>query len=539
MSLWIAWVSLVLAQPVLVEERDVLYSFSMPDNGEATFGDAGTVKLTVSYTQVESGGGTPEALDRFYPMPESADKRWCELKQGDRVIPGWNRPGGCTLVGAPALLDGQREIRWGWTVAHAPAAGVVDLQDEHRLTSSTVRLEGADIVATGGDGTQVLTPTSGVGFSAVNVPERPHDEVEAIPAYTVGWRVTAAGGKDVIASRDSLLMQINKGALAASLPEPGLGLGFKGRKSDVSAVPEVLAKVRLQVTRGALPGVHPLKPRRLMSVRRSRWATPWEQAVLLTRYLGQLKIAAMPIPVRPRPMGQIEEAVPHGYVEAVVRVDTEDGPVWIDPACSVCGVGQMRPELWGGQALAVGMDQIPAAQRARRVQSIDLRGDKATVSIELGGAQALRLRMALASVPIERRAATVPRLVGFEGATLDEHTGISDRGSDIELHLTLPADQGEVALGMGLPVIARQGSVLVDLGWPLERIDRVLVDADAPAWADLVQQQVDAGGMSWSRSVSIEGGVRTVSDRWLWTHPTVPRADAVRVLGASQDGGQR
>ena len=80
-----------------------------------------------------------------------------------------------------------------------------------------------------------------------------------------------------------------------SIPQPGLGLMFKGREADWEVVGEVLAHLRRQVVEGALTGVHPLKPRRLQRARRSRWATPWEQALLLTRYLRQLKIDALPV----------------------------------------------------------------------------------------------------------------------------------------------------------------------------------------------------------------------------------------------------
>ena len=44
---------------------------------------------------------------------------------------------------------------------------------------------------------------------------------------------------------------------------------------DHSAVATFLATLRSH---------HPLLPRRLVDVRRSRWASPWEMALLLTRF---------------------------------------------------------------------------------------------------------------------------------------------------------------------------------------------------------------------------------------------------------------
>ena len=100
------------------------------------------------------------------------------------------------------------------------------------------------------------------------------------------------------------LEEVELAARLVSIPEPGLGLRFKGRQLDDVLVRDILSLVQAQVQNGSRAGGHPLKARPLMEVRRSGWATPWEQALLLSRYLGQVKLDARAFPVRPAASGR-------------------------------------------------------------------------------------------------------------------------------------------------------------------------------------------------------------------------------------------
>jgi hypothetical protein len=407
---------------------------------------------------------------------------------------------------------------------------VIDLQADRAVGEVQVRLIGAETVAAGAALVAPITLDAGVGFRAQQVAARPVDDMHAVPAYTLAWRVSSANGSPVIPSRDALITQVEQGGLAASLPEPGVGLDFKGRKNDAAVIPELLAKVRNQVATGTLADAHPLKPRKLMAVRRSRWASPWEQSLLLVRYLGQLKIPAQPIPVRPRAAGFIEPAVPVGYDQAVVRVDIDGERLWLDPACPVCAVGELRPELWGGQVLAAGMDRLPDPPVAERTRATDLRGTPRT-TLELAGAEALRLRLALADVPLSDRAAAVPQLLGMDGAELIAHEGITERGAPIRLDLrsATPPDPWK------LPVVARHGSPEVDLGAPSRLIDRWTVRLDDRRWSSATSHQIQHGPLTWSRAVTERDGARVIEDKLEWSATTASRADAFALFEAVRD----
>ena len=162
------------------------------------------------------------------------------------------------------------------------------------------------------------------------------------------------------------LEEVELAARLVSIPEPGLGLRFKGRQLDDVLVRDILSLVQAQVQNGSLSGGHPLKARPLMEVRRSGWATPWEQALLLNRYLGQVKLDARALPVRPAASGRAVVGAPEGYTRAVVRVERGDHSFWLEPSCRSCPAGEISPDLWGGQVFSTERDEMPAGPQSRR-----------------------------------------------------------------------------------------------------------------------------------------------------------------------------
>ena len=229
--------------------------------------------------------------------------------------------------------------------------------------------------------------------------------------------------------RNDALREVSDAAKMVSIPEPGLGLQYKGRVGGLEMVEEILALVREQVQNGQITDVHPLKPRPLMKVRKSGWATPWEQALLLTRYLGQLKIAAIAYPVRPSSSGQVLDGVPDGYVDAVVQAGTGEDAIWIDPSCRVCAVDEIDPDLWEGQVFSPHRTALPKGDGGEVVsRMVDGR-----LVVNIRGDAAVRLRIWLMPLLPSQRGPFAAEMFAGPGATLEEHQGFPDLGEPIRL----------------------------------------------------------------------------------------------------------
>jgi hypothetical protein len=225
------------------------------------------------------------------------------------------------------------------------------------------------------------------------------------------------------------LREVYDAAKMVSIPEPGLGLQYKGRIGGIEMADEILALVREQVQNGQLTNVHPLKPRPLMKVRKSGWATPWEQALLLTRYLGQLKIPATAYPVRPSSAGVVLDGTPDGYVDAVVQAGTGENAIWIDPSCRVCAVGEIDPDLWQGQVFSPHLTALPKGHGGEVIS----RMVDGQLVVDIRGDAAVRLRIWLMPLPPSQRGSLAAEMFGGPGATLEEHRGFPDLGEPIRL----------------------------------------------------------------------------------------------------------
>src|SRR6185436_12724463 len=113
---------------------------------------------------------------------------------------------------------------------------------------------------------------------------------------------------------------------------------------------------------GVLPGTNAVEPRKLVRVRRSGWASPWEMAVLLARYLRQTHVDAVPMMARSPRHGPADPLNPWSYGDgAVVRVREGERELWIDPSCLQCAVGEVDPDLWGASLLDESRTLLPAA----------------------------------------------------------------------------------------------------------------------------------------------------------------------------------
>jgi len=402
----------------------------LPESRPATFGPRGTASAHRAFSSRTRWDG--EAVRWWTGFPPGTTGHTCSAEADQGEVEILLQALGCEVRGqvpAGTVVS----IAWGWDLGHAPAAEEVLLLPLPENNELRVHAPGTKLVGAGPAMVQTGTDTLYFGRGRDGGHER------------ASWRVAAAAGTAVLPDRPSVLSQIALGAVSASLPEPGVGLAFKDRKADLEAVGEILKHLRGQVVAGTLTTAHPLKPRRLRAVRRSRWGTPWEQALLLTRYLGQLKMDAVPMPVRPTATGTIESAVPEGYTAAVVRVRVDGADIWIDPACAVCAVGELRPGLWGGQVLAADLTALPK-NPVSEVWQVSLGGDSSAgvIGIRMEGAAAIDLRRHLARYPLEGRAEQIARWAGLPDARLEGHEGITALGQPVVLKFQVdPARQPE------------------------------------------------------------------------------------------------
>ena len=360
-----------------------------------TFGPGGTV--LVIHKQVVRLIG-PSAVAHVW-FPEGSQEPHCDGSGTFRI-----HALGCELSGSEQGEEPLFTVGW---VAHSPSSSFAfELADGEQLT-----LENVDVEAVGGslESVEGKLRLTGPGSGSA--------------------RITSVGG---IAVPDNALEEVNRGSRVQSMPEPSIGLDFKGVEAEARDLGAVLDLVKSQVHRGRLPGSHPLKPRSLMKVRKSGWATPYESALLLTRYVEQLGFKAEAIPVRPSGAGAVVDGAPLGFTGAVVRVATENGFVWMDPSCAACAVGEIDPPLWSGMTFSDLLSQLPEPPESKVEQVLAGR----RLEVRLVGPAATRLRQTIMSMPRDAtRGRRIAELFGGLGAELDSMEGTSRLGEPIVIRV--------------------------------------------------------------------------------------------------------
>lgn len=364
----------------------------------------------------------------------------------------------CTTDGTPGAVrgrtcrfpDGPGARTWAWSSPTLPVAGALPLVAApsgagHLLLEA----EGAT-VALRLDGASGPVETT----RAVSLPDGPG--VLAVAEGEAAWRLERVGDRAVLPDRETVIQRIALLGIQASLPEPGLPLRFKNRLDPDGMLEEVLSLVRRRVRAAPAVGRGALSPRPLVSVLRAGWGTAWEQALLLTRYLRQLKVDAVPLPVRPRSAGVGDPASPSGHTAAVVRVERAGRTHWLVPACTLCAVDELPADLHEAAVLSDAVRALPPATRGG-VHITALADGGSRVALE--GAAARGLRAALLDIRPAERLAAVPGLIGAPGAGLRNHTGLAEPGAAVVLELDGPT------AGPPLPEVALQGSAEVVLPW--------------------------------------------------------------------------
>jgi len=364
---------------------------------------------------------------------------------------------------------------------------------------------------------------TGEGSLKLSVPAWDGGGDHAVPPH-LGWWVTAVRGQPMLSDRDAVLQAVARTALAASLPEPGLPARLRLRSGAIESVPELRRLLRSQVRTGQLPDKRSLQPDRLVSVRKATYGTEWEQALILARYLRQLRLDAVPMPVRPRGHADTDPGAPSGYDHAVVLVRLADQPdLWLDPACPVCDLGELRPELWGGRVLDASLERLPDAPGGQLVESVDIaENGEETVTFRLTGDAALSLRQHLLRFPLEDRGTALGELLG---GTVQRHSGLGEPGAEVEVVVARTGiyDERPPAERLQVP----DGAVL-RLPWTGTRTRQLRVAPGAPevVLAGAGKAQVDGAGLSWSRTVGTEAdGTRVAHEALHFSRGVVLRDD--------------
>ena len=190
------------------------------------------------------------------------------------------------------------------------------------------------------------------------------------------------------------------------------------------------------------------------------------------------------------------------------RADGSD--LWLDPACAVCAEGELRPALWGAEALAEELQVLPSAPTGRMVERIEIRADgNQRFAREYVGTAALHLRLELLAQPSNARIAWLEAELG---GTLDKHEGLSERGATIRLEGTRPGVLDP------LPPHARLSvpeSAYERVPWRGERIREVRVPGDVAdvLLAPALEAEVVGMGLRYTRTLGVEGdGTRVTQD---------------------------
>jgi len=368
------------------------------------------------------------------------------------------------------------------------------------------------------------TASSGEGSLKLSLPASSGGGDSAVPPH-LGWWVTAVHGQPMLSDRDAMVDVVARTALAASLPEPGLPARLRLRSGESESVPELRRLVRSQVRTGQLPHQRSLQPRRLLHVRKSSYATEWEQALITARYLRQLRLDAVPMPVRVQGHSKHDPALPGGFDHAVVRLRLPevDGDTWLDPACPVCDLGELRPELWGGQVLDTTLMTLPEAPGGQLIEAVQTAEDGAeTVTFTFSGDAALSLRRWLLRWPTTERGAALAELLDGE---VTDHKGLGQPGADVVVVVERSGlfDERPPQERFEIP----DGEVL-RLPWTGTRVRQLRIAPGAPEvmLAGAAEAKVDGAGLSWSRTVGIEAdGSRVVHEELVIERGVVLRDD--------------
>ena len=489
---------------------------------------------------------------RALAWPSGATQRICQVEGSSEALvepTEW----GCVVTEA----DPEARLYAAWTVPRLQLAGEVGPRSRAPLQASipwhghahkgppassgtraevgaiSLEVEGVGVSFRG----QVLSADresarAGEGRLQLLVPGTTATDPDGLAPHA-GWWVTAVHGQPLLADRAALVSAVARSAIQASVPEPGLPSRIRLRAGEVEMIPVIQDLVRDQIRPDTSRSTRSLQPRKLLQARRSTWGTEWEIALITARYLRQLKLDAVPVPVRPTGVVPADGGMPTGFDHAVVQVQIAgDNPsvpetLWLDPACAVCAPGELRPFLWGADALAAPLSSLPSAPAGEQIEVVEVTaGGTETVEVQLRGTAALQLRLELLAIPASERVAALD--ARFRGH-VTHHEGLADPGSPIRIQLTRT---GVLTPEPPSSRIPSPSASHIRVPWIGPRVHELRLAADVHdvSLPPAGQVSVDGTGVSWKRTLRVEAdGTRVARDVLTLARPVVSR-DSLQAL---------
>ena len=278
--------------------------------------------------------------------------------------------------------------------------------------SLTLNAPGVTLVTRTGPGVTATPLAGGVHFDA---PE----------GGQVRWRVLDVGGQDVIPDADTFVRGLEWRFARVSLPEPAVPIALHGLE-DRSALYDAPGR-SAALRAGSDPSADPLRPRPLMRVVTSGWATSVERALVLHRLLGQERFAARWVLSGADP----DPTTLTGYDRMLVTVAGGGELSWIDPACGPCARGELSTDLLGKPAIG----GAPRFLRSGHLSRASASRRRFEVAFDATEAAALWLPSAVWDTEPERRAAVIRAPPRHGGRTLTRAEGLDTPGVPVRVEL--------------------------------------------------------------------------------------------------------
>ena len=516
---------------------------------EWTFQDVRSAELTATFgtpgSRAVSTPASEQTIERDWTISEDLsrkviERRSAHVRAGEHVaisFPGDAQHVACEAVevddldvdlesvrvprGCAFLAGEDMDVLLGaqWTLPRPAIGGELTLREASPIASVTLDVNAPSgavaIVATGH--ARLFGTREHMQVQAQSLaPATP----EGVCDPVVSWRVVQHGSTDVLVDGEAALGVVTRRALTAGNPAPALPMGVRTRQPNHEVIAAILEYVRDQARPGALPTTDAVEPRKLARVRRSGWATPWEMAVLLTRYLRQTHVDAVPMMARSARHGVADPLNPWSYGDgAVVRVHIDDRELWLDPSCLQCAVGEIDPELWGASLFDELRTTLPAAPPSSQERIYTFTDGVGSLRATFTGASAVRLRLELADVRLSERASWLA--AHFGGDTLTDIEGL-EPGAVLTLEVAGIRIVDPVQLRPARWSIHPDGEPRVRL--PVEGTETVIVHGLSGAGP----HHVERAGLVYDRIVTDD----SVEERITVAAPIVAREDALAFLAS-------
>jgi hypothetical protein len=373
-------------------------------------------------------------------------------------------PGGGSTVRVQDRLSFAAEDRVrAW---HIPARGVSDLSV--RITPSA----DAAAVETRDDGLLVVIAASEGPADVLldyRLPDAPtFGEVDPGIELTVSvpgghlrwqderfWSLVDVHERPILPAHEALLKALDRRFRVVAIPEPGLPTNLRGRKATWDLAEDLVPTLYERALPAPLDQ-STLLPRPLARARRSGVLTEIEAGLITWLYGLQARLETGWLLVRSAASGPGGAVNLSGFDHMLVQIGAGESARWLDPGCIECAPWEVRPELEGGDILALpglrGPDPTPGEW------SMVVQSDR--IAWEASGPAALELRRWLTQFPEADRDVALAEAVGGAGAEL-----LDARGLEPGATLSVLASRGSGAFALPLDAPPTRSDATTWIPW--------------------------------------------------------------------------